>query len=188
MKIGKRIRQLRKEREMTLEELSGKSGVALATLSRMENDKMTGTLDSHNRICKALNTSITELYREIEDKSKTVEVVSQDKRTEHFIHTRKAKYELLVTKTFDKKIMPLMMKISGGGQTQKEQNKTGVEKFIYVISGNLEAAVGDKTYTLKNGDSLYFDASLPHTFKNKAKIEAQAICIIAPPAIRGVKS
>ena len=61
MKIGKRIRQLRKERNMTLEDLSKKCGVALATLSRMENDKMTGTLDSHNRICKALGASITEL-------------------------------------------------------------------------------------------------------------------------------
>ena len=183
MKIGKRIHILRKEKDMTLEELSQKSGVALATLSRMENNKMTGTLNSHNKICKALGVSIAELYRELEDSSKVVEAVPRRKRTEHFIHTKKAKYELLVTKTLDKKIMPLAMKIGARGETQREQNKPGVEKFIYVMNGALEALIGNETYSLKRGDSLYFDASLPHTFKNKTKAEAEAICIISPPTL-----
>jgi len=183
MKIGKRIRQLRKERDMTLDELSEKSGVALATLSRMENDKMTGTLESHNSICKALNTSLAELYKEIEQELKTVDSVPKKDRTEHFVHARKARYELLVSKTLDKKIMPLMMKVGAGGATHKEQNKTGVEKFIYLITGSLEANVGNAIYSLKRGDSLYFDASLPHTFRNKGKAEAEAVCVISPPAL-----
>ncbi len=183
MKIGKMIRKLRKEKDMTLEELSEKSGVALATLSRMENGKMTGTLDSHNRICRALNVSIAALYREIEDESKTVEAVPRKKRTEHFIHARKAKYELLVTKAMDKKLMPLMMIISPGGETQKEENKSGVEKFVYLMSGSIEAIIGGEKHSLKRGDSLYFDASLPHSFKNSGKTEAEAICIVSPPAL-----
>lgn len=183
MKIGKRIHQLRKEKDMTLEELSEKSGVALATLSRMENNKMTGTLKSHNSICKALGASIAELYREAEDESKTVESVPRGNRTEHFVHAKKAKYELLVSKAMNKKIMPLMIKIEGGGFTQDEQNKPGVEKFIYMMTGTIEAIVGDTSYVLKRGDSLYFDASLPHNFKNTTKTEAEAICIISPPAL-----
>lgn len=183
MKIGKRIRILRKEKDITLEDLSKKSGVALATLSRMENDKMTGTLSSHNRICKALGVSIAELYRELEDDAKTVEAVPKEKRTEHFIHAHKAKYELLVTKALDKKIMPLIIKIGGGGSTQKEQSKPGVEKFIFMMAGTLEATVGAETHILKRGDSLYFDASLPHIFKNTTKTEAEAMCIVSPPAL-----
>jgi len=183
MKIGKRIRELRKEKNVTLEELSQKSGVALATLSRMENGKMPGTLKSHNKICKALGVSIADLYRELEDESKTVESVTRENRTEHFVHAKKAKYELLVSRTLDKKIMPLMMKLSGGGTTQKEQNPPGVEKFIYVMTGTFDARIGKDSYTLKRGDSLYFDASLPHMFKNNTKSGAEAICIISPPAL-----
>lgn len=183
MKIGKRIRDLRKDKGITLEELSEKSGVALATLSRMETGKMTGTLASHNSICKALGISIAELYRKLEDDLKTVETVPKRKRTEHFVHANKAKYELLVTKTLDKKIMPLMIKLGTGGKTQKEKNKPGVEKFIYMISGMIEATVGDQVHTLRRGDSLYFDASLPHFFANKAKTETEAICIVSPPAL-----
>ena len=181
MKIGKSLRRIRKEKDMTLEELASKSGVALATLSRMENDKMTGTLDSHNAICRALGASIAELYREIEDESKTVESVPKESRTEHFIHAKKARYELLVTKAMNKKLMPLMIKMEAGGATQKEKNKSGVEKFIYMIKGSIEASVGDETYPLKQGDSLYFDASLPHSFTNSGKTEAEAVCIISPP-------
>ncbi|MGB2662216.1 MAG: XRE family transcriptional regulator [Candidatus Omnitrophota bacterium] len=183
MKIGKRLKALRKEKGMTLEDLSKKSGVALATLSRMENDKMTGTLPSHTKICKALGASLVELYRELEDEAKVVEAVPRKKRTEHFVHARKAKYELLVTKAMDKKIMPLMIKIGTGGETQKERNKPGVEKFIYVLAGAVEASVGGEKFELKHGDSLYFDASLEHFIKNRSKTEAEAICIISPPAL-----
>ncbi len=183
MKIGKQIRILRKEKGITLDELSERSCVALATLSRMENSKMTGTLDSHNRICKALGASLVDLYRELEDESKTIESVPRTKRTEHFVHATKATYELLVTKTLDKKIMPLMIKIKGGGATQPEENKPGVEKFIYLMTGSLNVKVGDQSYDMKRGDSLYFDASLPHVLENKTKAELEAICIVSPPAL-----
>ncbi len=182
-KIGSRLRKLRKERDITLEELSEKSGVALATLSRMETGKMTGTLESHNSICKALGVSIAELYRELEDEDKVVESVPAHNRTEHFIHATKVKYELLVTKTLDKKIMPLLMKLGPGGKTQEEKNKPGVEKFVYILKGGFTAAIGDESYSLKHGDSLYFDASLPHSFTNNDKGEAEAICIVSPPAL-----
>jgi transcriptional regulator with XRE-family HTH domain len=181
MKIGKRLRGLRKAKGLTLDELSRKSGVALATLSRMENDKMTGTIQAHSNICKALGVSITELYKELENEQKTVESIPEEERTEHFVHADKATYELLVSKAQGKKIMPLMIKLESGGRTQSEQNKPGVEKFVYVINGTLEAKIGDNDYTLKPGDSLYFDASLPHSFTNGTKRGSEAICVVTPP-------
>ncbi|HPS20287.1 MAG TPA: XRE family transcriptional regulator [Candidatus Omnitrophota bacterium] len=183
MKIGNRLRDLRKQHEITLYELSEKSGVALATLSRIENNKMNGTIDSHNRICKALNISLSDLYQGVEDKEKTVEPLSRTLRTEHFSHSGKAVYELMVSKVTDKKIMPLMIRMAPGGHTQTEENKPGIEKFIYVLKSRLTANIGKETYMLSPGDSIYFDASLPHNFKNTSKTELEAICIISPPEL-----
>jgi transcriptional regulator with XRE-family HTH domain len=180
MKIGKRLKALRKEREITLGELSKKTGVALATLSRMENDLMPGTLKSHMAICKVLGVSITDLYRELEDESKTLESVSRTERPQHLSQGHKIKYELLVTRAMDKKLLPVLMHISPGGRTQNEQDKPGVEKFVYVMKGAMEAVVGDKKYTLKQGDSLYFDASVPHKFSGAAKSGAEAITVTSP--------
>ena len=180
MNIGNAIREIRKLKNMTLEELSQKSGVALATLSRMENNRMTGTIESHKNICKALGVSLSDLYKEIEDDNKTVETIKKARRTEHFTHDDQSRYELLVARTTDKKITPLMLKLSEGASTQKEQNQTGVEKFVYLINGTVEASIGEQVFRLKRGDSLYFDASLPHSFKNIAKTEVEAVCVIAP--------
>lgn len=183
MKIGEKIRRLRQEKDMTLEELSKKSGVALATLSRMETGKMTGTVDSHNNICRALNVSIADLYREAEDESKTVERMAVSTRPQHYTQSSRAKFELLVSETHGKKILPLLVRISPGGATKKEETSPGIEKFIYVLNGDIEVRVGKQDFVLKKGDSLYFDASLPHVFANKKGKEAQALCIVSPPQL-----
>jgi len=183
MKIGNRLKELRKAKRMTLAVLSGKSGVALATLSRMENNKMTGTIEAHTNICNALGVSLSDLYLEIEDTSKTVDSVPLHKRPEHLIHSKKAQYELLVTKTQGKKIMPLIMELKAGGETQQERNKFGVEKFIYLMEGAMDALIGKDLYELHEGDSLYLDASLPHMFRNTSAATARAICIVSPPSL-----
>jgi len=74
MKIGKKLRLLRKTQKVTLNELSKKSGVQVATLSRMENDIMVGTLESHIAICQGLGISLSTLYLEIEEDTMKVHV------------------------------------------------------------------------------------------------------------------
>jgi transcriptional regulator with XRE-family HTH domain len=176
MKIGKNIRSLRKKNSVTLDELSRKSGVALATLSRMENDKMTGTLGSHIKICKALNTSLGDFYRAIEDTHKPVDKFST---SELLAHSKKQSIELLVSSPSNKKLMPLLISLDAGMSTSKEKNATGTEKFLYVTKGSLEAMIGENVYKLKQGDSLYFDASLPHSFKNNGNSRSQTLCVIS---------
>lgn len=180
--MGSRIKALRKKAGLTLNEVSKKSGVALATLSRMENGKMVGTLESHRAVCKALNASVTDLYKAIEEDSKTVEKIQLEERAEHFSSQKGVKYELLVSKPLAKNILPLMLTVIPGGGTKKEHTKPGVEKFIHVLKGSLEVSAGGKDYSLKAGDSLYFDSSLTHSLSNTGKVTAEAICFIAPPS------
>lgn len=67
MYIGEKIHQLRKKNKISLVELSKLSGVQIATISRIENKKMVGTLESHMNISKALGIDVTELYQDITD-------------------------------------------------------------------------------------------------------------------------
>ncbi|MCK5178412.1 MAG: helix-turn-helix transcriptional regulator, partial [Candidatus Omnitrophica bacterium] len=62
MYIGKRLRELRMAQGMSLSGLAEKSGVQIATLSRIEHLKMTGTVESHMNIARALDIDITQLY------------------------------------------------------------------------------------------------------------------------------
>lgn len=181
MKIGKKLKMLRKDRTMTLRELSRKSGVAIATLSRIEHDIMTGTLKSHINICKALGVGLADFYRELESEHKTISFIKQKEKHESFVHPKKSTIEMLTTKIMNKKMMPVSIRIKKGGQTHKEENKPGTEKFIYMLEGILIAEIGKEKHKLSKGDSLYFDASLPHVFSNDGRSDAVAICVLTPP-------
>jgi len=183
MHVGEIIHDLRKERKMTLLELSTRSGVALATLSRMENGKMTGTLESHMKICKALEISLPDLYRDLEASTKTVDVQTKKTRTDVFVHDKKATSEMLAPNVLNRKMMPTMIKIAKGGNTHNEETKPGIEKFAYILDGKVEANIGEEKYILGRGDTLYFESSIPHHFKNVGASEARLICVITPPAL-----
>jgi transcriptional regulator with XRE-family HTH domain len=177
MNIGEKIRSHRKEKRMTLQELSRKSGVALATLSRMETGKMSGTLRSHTNICKSLGISIAELYREIEDSSKNVETITDEKKPERMESSGKIRYELLIARTNDKKMLPVIIKLTPGSKTQYERNQTGCEKFLYALRGAAEVDISGKSYGLKKGDSLYFDSSLKHRLENRTSSPAEIMSV-----------
>ena len=184
MQIGKTIRKTRKERKMTLLELSKKSGVALATLSRMENNRMTGTLKSHMRICDALEMSLPELYQDLSSSKRPLDVrTGQGRTTGVFMHDKKSSTEMLASKSISKKMMPMLITINAGGSTPKEETKRGIDKFIYVLDGKVEARIGDENYNLGRNDTLYFESSIPHCFKNASASESRLLCVTCPPAL-----
>ncbi|MFH1655556.1 MAG: XRE family transcriptional regulator [Candidatus Omnitrophota bacterium] len=183
MKIGNRIRQLRKERKMTLQELSDKSGVQLATLSRMENNRMTGTLESHIGIVKALGIALADLYSEIVVEEKNIDVRTKKVSRDIFVHSDKSSFEILTKKVLNKKMMPILLSIESKGRTNSEEASAGTEKFLYVLEGEVVAVISDEDYKLGKSESIYFDATLPHYFKNTGKKQSKAICVITPPAL-----
>ena len=65
MHIGDAIQELRLKRNLSLSELSSRSGVQIATLSRMENGLMTGTIEVHIEIAKTLGVQLNEIYKNI---------------------------------------------------------------------------------------------------------------------------
>ena len=73
IKIGDRIKELREEKNISLADLSKRSGVEIATLSRIENKKMVGTLESHARIAYSLDVELYQLYQDIKLTSKKEE-------------------------------------------------------------------------------------------------------------------
>lgn len=183
MHIGEIVHRIRKERKMTLVELAERSGVALATLSRIENSRMTGTLNSHMNICKAFEIDITELYRDLSLSKKKVEMRSKNAHTDVFLHSKNVSSEMLISNALNKKMMPIIIKINKGGSTHKKVTKTGIEKFIYIATGRIEANMGEEKYNLTKGDTLYFESSTSHYFKNTGSGEASLVCVICPPLI-----
>ena len=185
MFIGKRLKELRTKKRMQLSELSEASGVQIATLSRIEHNRMVGSLDSHVKITKALGVELMDLYSEIANPSPSniAEVQKETPESSIFIHNSGVSSEILTSKVLSKKMMPSLLKIESGGQTNPEVNPRGSEKFIYILDGHVTAHINSKNYELSKGSSLYFDATYKHQFINKGKGQAKALVVTTPVGI-----
>jgi quercetin dioxygenase-like cupin family protein len=71
--------------------------------------------------------------------------------------------------------------MSKGGKTREESTRPGIEKFIYVLEGKIEANIGEEKYNLMKGDTLYFEGATPHCFKNTHNHDTKLLCMISPP-------
>lgn len=144
MQLGEKIRSIRQKRQMTLDQLSALSGVAKATLSRIENGLMIGTIKSHMKICDALQVSLADLYRPLLPGGKSIELESATEKKDVFVHDEKSFSILLTSQVLSKKMMPILIRLAPEGTTPKEEASNGTEKFLYCIAGNVEVTVGGK--------------------------------------------
>jgi len=109
MNIGAAIRNLRKDQGLTLAELSQISKVALATLSRIETGKMTGTLESHMQIAKAFGLSLPQFYSEVEKLKTKHSEPEEEYRANMFVHNKDASSTILTKDIFNKKCCRLLL-------------------------------------------------------------------------------
>lgn len=181
--LGKRIKNLRKKQNLTIVEISQKTGIDPATLSRIENEKMPGTLESHLKIAEALSIRLPELYENV--LSEMAESVGQKEKNpaETFTHSSGAVAELLVAGALQKKMMPVLLKLKAEGYTEEEEYPLGTERFIYVFKGTLELRLGSEKRLLHQGESVYFAASRAHACRNPLKTETQCLSVITPVSL-----
>ncbi|MBI4115719.1 MAG: helix-turn-helix transcriptional regulator [Candidatus Omnitrophica bacterium] len=183
LKIGNRIRDLRKAKKVTLIDLAKQTGIAQATLSRIETGQMTGTVESHRKIAEALGLSLAELYAPLDRRYDEVALSKQETPHKVVHQSRGCQIELLTQEVTKKKITPLLLKLSGNAKTTLERGERGVEKFLWVLEGEVELGLEKESYSLKQGDSIYFDASIPHRLSNPKSKAAEVFIAVSPSKI-----
>ncbi|HEX9742390.1 MAG TPA: cupin domain-containing protein [Nitrospiraceae bacterium] len=184
--VGARLRQIRQDQDITLVELAKTAGIDIATISRIETGKMTGTIESHMRLANALGVKLTDLYSGIEEArvKEGVSVQPAGQRTDVYVHEAgKSSVAILTKDVLKKKLMPVLVTIEPGGSTAEEEAKVGTEKFLFVLDGQLEIHVGKEKYTLRRGANIYFDAAIPHQLHNSSHRICKCLVIITPPVL-----
>ena len=184
MELGKRIRTLRKERRLSLEQLAAKSNVALATLSRIENGKGSGTFRTHRRIAQALDLPITELYRNLQEADEEAVLIEpEQEEVESFSYDEKASATLLTKQVSKKQMLPQMIIIQPGGKTSIEQYPQGTERWLFGLEGTAEVSIESKKYRISKGGTLYFKASLSHQFFNLDSSSTTKLISVTNPTV-----
>ena len=179
--FGQRLRTLRKERRLSLEQVAEKSSVALATLSRIENGKGSGTFKTHQRIAEAFGLSLPELYKDLRPQDHdALQMDAHADEVETFNYDEKASAVLLAKQLSGKQMLPQLVLLEPDGKTTVEQYPTGTERWVFCLEGNVTVSVGATLYQLSAGGTLYFKASLPHRFENSGSAPAKLISVTSP--------
>ena len=179
MEIGRRFKELRKQKGLTLSQLAGRAGCSKSFLSRVENDSASPSLAMLVKIIQALGLTLHSFFDRMEEK--VTKVVRAGERHKFVTRDGHSSYELLASDISGKSMEPFWVVLESGAGSGKEPISHKGERWGIVLQGKIEVKAGDEVYLLGPGDAIYFDPSLPHGWRNPGKTRAIAITVISPP-------
>ena len=163
-RIPNRIRTIRKSMNLTLEQLSKKVEMTKAYLSKLERSEKAPPIATLYKIAKALNVDINYLItgRTIDYSKNKVSFVPAEKQLS--VLNKRSNYgyiykALAYTKS-NKLMEPFIIVVPPKKEVQPFSHEG--EEFNYLIEGKSKMFVAGKFYTMKQGDSIYFESSQPH--------------------------
>jgi transcriptional regulator with XRE-family HTH domain len=159
--VAQRLAALRREVGLTLRELSAKTGLSDAYLSRVENGQTAVTLASLEKLAEVFATPITAFFEEEEKPQRLVLCRAGAGRKARFRGRTGTLVQLLADEKHAKLMEPLIVDVASAPSPVPPVDHPG-EEFNYVISGRCTFLFGDQKHTLAAGDSVYFDATVPH--------------------------
>ena len=177
--IGRKIRDLRKHQNISLRQLSRRTGLSNSLLSQVENSKISPSISTLDKIARALDVSIVQFFEDV--KIKEISITRFNQRRLIPSGKKGIAFEMLSKKVTNKKMQPMIIKLkSGNSSLQKPYQQEG-EEFGMVLSGKLELSFNDRKYILEPGDSIYLDASLSYNWKNIGSEDVEALWVTNPP-------
>jgi transcriptional regulator with XRE-family HTH domain/transposase-like protein len=172
---GERFRRLRTRRGLSLAQVARSTGVSVGFLSALERGQMRSSIATLRRIARFYRTNILSFFEAAEENPRLVRP-AQRKILET---TPGVRMELLAWG--HTAMEPHLFRIRPGGGSGESYAHEG-EEFLHVLRGNFEIWLkSGEHYRLKPGDSLYFESSTPHRWKNPGRSEAWLLWINTPP-------
>lgn len=176
--IGRKLRELRESRGMTIREISHKAGCTSSFISQIEKGKTEPSISMLKRIADALNVNIVDFFMtNLEDEDI---VTKKEERVDIQLKRWDAKIQSLVKNVSNKRMQPFYTIIRPGGGSHGMYSHEG-EEFGYVLKGEMELRLNDKVHRIKEGESFYFSSRIPHDWINCGKEEVHVIWVITPP-------
>ncbi len=179
IELATRIKAARKEKGMTLDALSTRSGVAKGIISKVENFRVTPSLPSIVKIAGALNIPLEKLFEGIgveNDNSSCIVKKSERKEVERDSECSSIRYFDMAPSRSWRKMDPFELSVPAGGGRTEPMHHEG-EEFLTVLEGNIDFQLGEEKHHLEQGDSAYFNAEIPHCVQNSGKSDARLLCV-----------
>jgi transcriptional regulator with XRE-family HTH domain len=178
IELAQRIKSLRLDRRLTLDDVASRTGLSRSWLSKVENFRITPSLPALAGIAQALGMTTAELVQGLDEKPRLVLVRADERQTvaRDPEHRSKTVYESLAHKRPNRKMNPFMLTVPAGDARTEPLPHEG-EEFLLILRGEVDFEYGEDRYQLREGDALYFDATVAHRLVNAYRRPCQVLCV-----------
>jgi len=177
--LGARIKRYRLEKNYTLKDVEVKAGVSATHVSEIERGMTSPTVGALKKIARALGTEPA--YFLEENAYPQISVVRKADRRHLVFSEWGAKIVRLSKGVRDGEISFLEVELEPGVAQPPEPVAHTGESLVTIMKGVVEVTVASSRHLLKEGDSLHFDASHPHTMRNIGDGPARVLWVTSPP-------
>ncbi|MCM3595354.1 XRE family transcriptional regulator [Metabacillus idriensis] len=176
--IGINLKNVRKMRQYSLDQLSAVTGVSKGMLAQIEKGQSSPTVNTLWKIANGLGVSFSSL---VEEEQTSVAVVRRADKTA--VQDLNELYNVFSYFPYDqhKKFEIFLLELLPGCKHVSEQHLSGVEEYLFVSEGEMSVSIGEVHYELKKGDSIKFTANREHVYENKADVAANCFLLIYYP-------
>jgi transcriptional regulator with XRE-family HTH domain len=177
--LGVRVRALREAMGLSLRDLAERSGVSAPMLSQVERGETSPTLAVAEKISAGLDLTLSQLLRLDENHHVVVSRAGDRRRLERGGHRFEELTPPLPGQRADVSLHTLEPGAATGGRDDPPMHEPGSRETAVVLAGVLALVVDGTRHELREGDSVTFDADLPHHFENEGGERARFVAVIA---------
>lgn len=184
LEIGRKVRRLRQEQRLTLQQLAEATGLSKPLLSQVENDQVIPPLATLLRIAKALRVSLHHFFQDEGDSEKCILVRAGDRRPQ----PRRAaggdpsappySYHSLAAGKRLRNMEPFLVEFDARDWSEEMLVSHQGEEFLFLLEGELELHYGEQVMTMHAGDSVYYDSTEPHGYVAVGPARPRAVAVV----------
>lgn len=168
--VGERVKMIRKQKGLTLEDLSSRTGYDVSMLKEIEDDMVSPPLGILVRLSKALDMKLGYLLSSGESKPYSI-IRKKDRKPISRYASKKGvrfgyAYESLAPDKKDRTMEPFLVTLEPADEEPELSTHEG-DEFIFVMDGEMEVRLGDEVHVLQPGDCIYYESSIPHLVKTR---------------------
>jgi transcriptional regulator with XRE-family HTH domain len=181
--IGQRLRNLRRKKAITLDKLSKKTGLSKGLLSKIENGKVSSPVSTLAQIAEALKVKLSYLVdgeAGLPERKYALVRRGQRVRLDKDPTSFGLYMEMLAHQKPNKLMEPSILVLEPNRSEPVIFTHPG-EEMLFVLTGEMEFNYGGEIFTMQEGDSLYFDSTVPHGGRNLGKDELRVLMVICEP-------
>jgi mannose-6-phosphate isomerase-like protein (cupin superfamily) len=173
--FGQRIRSIRREKGLSLEDLAHETGYSADILEKIEEDMAVPPVSLVLQLSRTFKVDISEIESEEEKKASKRRVKSHKKRVDSYAYTS------LTRPGLDRHLRSYLVTIDPKTKHKGVEYHHEGEEFIYVLRGALTIQVGDNLTKLKPGQSIHFNSALHHKLDNPTDETTELLVVVYTP-------